>query len=239
MRTNIYVGLSSQIAQMRRLEGIARNVANMTTPGYRAERVSFEEVLSDKDKNGTSFVAAGATHLSTSFGPIEKTGNSLDVAISGDAWFGVSTPSGLVYSRDGRFTLSEEGNLISVTGGKLVDVGGTPLQIEAQGSAVAIAKDGSITQEGRVVGTIGLFRIPDHANLRRSEGASVVPDTAAEPQIDFNSVSIAQGYLERSNVEPVMEMTRLISLQRSFDATTNAMSEAEDGVSNAIRTLGA
>jgi len=239
MQSNLYISLSAQLALLKRMEGIAQNVANVSTPGYRAERISFQEYLSRQPGPATSFVQAGQTYLSSRAGALEKTGNPYDIAVNGDGWLGISTPQGIVYTRDGRFSLSPQGELLSVQGFPLIDIGGSPIQIDASGRTPSIGKDGSISRDGQTIATIGLFRIPPEAHLRRGENGSVVPDRPAEPQIDFNAASISQGYIEKSNVEPVKEMTHLITIQRNFDAIANAVSELEDGLSSAIRTLGA
>lgn len=239
MQSNIYVSLSGQLSLLKRLESVAQNVANLATPGYRAERISFDEVLATTGDRDTSFVSEGRTFLSTETGPLEKTGNPLDLAINGDAWLAIATPGGIAYTRDGRLNMSTTGDLLSVKGFPVLDVGGSPVQIDGNGPSPTIAKDGTIVQAGRTVGRIGLFTIDATGDLQRGENASVIPAKPAEPALDFNRVSLAQGYIEKSNAEPVMEMTRLIAIQRNFDAISAAVTATEDGLNNAIRTLGA
>lgn len=239
MQSNVYVSISGQLALLKRLETVAQNIANLGTTGYRAERVSFEEILSETADAATSFASEGRTYISTVSGALEKTGNPLDIAVNGNAWLGISTPAGLAYTRDGRINLSPTGELLSAKGFPFVDAGGSPLQINASGPGPSIGKDGSIVQGGISLGRVGLFTIPEGAGLRRFENGSVIPDQPAEAALDYNSVSIAQGFLEKSNTEPVMEMTRLISIQRTFDAISNGVAETEEGLANAIRTLGA
>jgi flagellar basal-body rod protein FlgF len=238
MQSNIYVSLSGQLSLLKRLETVAQNIANVGTPGYRSERISFEEILTPSGDAETSFVSKGRSFISTQSGALEKTGNPLDVAVNGNAWLGILTPVGVAYTRDGRMTMSPTGELLSVKGFPVVDVGGSPLLINANGSPPAIGKDGTLVQDGVNLGRIGLFSIPADSNFRREENGSVIPDQPAEPALDFNSVSVAQGYIEKSNTDPVMEMTRLISIQRTFDAISNSIAETEEGLANAIRTLG-
>ena len=238
MQSNIYVSLSAQMALLKRLESVAHNVANLSTPGYRAERVSFEEMLTRQSSQSTSFVSEGRSFVATESGALEKTGNPLDIAVNGDAWLGLESPAGVIYTRDGRFTMSAEGELLSIKGFRLVDVGGNPIQIDANGPPPSIGRVGTVTQAGQVVATIGMFRMPEGTNLRRYENSAVVPDRPAEEELDFNRSSIAQGFIERSNTEPVHEMTRLITLQRTFEAISSAAGDVEEGLSNAIRTLG-
>lgn len=100
-----------------------------------------------------------------------------------------------------------------------------------------IARDGTISQNARSIGSIGLFLIDPTSSLRRGENASVVPSKPAVPQLDFNQVSVLQGYIEQSNVDPIQEMTKLIALQRMFDSISNSVNEIESSMSDAIRTL--
>lgn len=100
MQSNIYVAVSGQLSLLKRLETVAQNIANVGTPGYRTERVSFEEILSRSGDASTSFVSEGQTFISKQSGALEKTGNPLDVAVNGDAWLGLlNTGWGRLHAR--------------------------------------------------------------------------------------------------------------------------------------------
>src|SRR6218665_4186152 len=116
MQSGLYVALSSQIALEKRLTTIADNIANMNTVGFRSTEVKFDEVLSrtNNDLNAkVAFVSQGNDYLNTETGQFTRTDNPLDFAIKGDAWFAVQTPAGQVLTRDGRFSLSQNGELLS------------------------------------------------------------------------------------------------------------------------------
>lgn len=238
MQPSLYVSLSGQMALMRRLETVAHNVANVTTAGFRAEEVKFEQLISDKTDAPTAFVSPGNTYLSREAGPVSRTDNPLDIAVSGDAWLAFQGPTGIVYTRDGRMTMTPEGALTTLTGYPLLDVGGAPIQLNPAAGAPVIARDGMMTQNGNQMGALGLFTIPEDANLTRQENSGVVPDRAAEPALDFNRVGILQGFTEQSNVNPVSEISRLIQIQRSFDSINNAIAQSEQTLSQAVRTIG-
>ncbi len=112
MQSGLYVGISSQIALERRLNTIADNMANMNTVGFRSTEVKFDEVMS-KTQNDigakVAFVTQGNDYLSTRTGDMQRTGNPLDFAVKGNAWFQLDTPAGKVLTRDGRFTMDEPG----------------------------------------------------------------------------------------------------------------------------------
>lgn len=238
MQPSLYVSMSGQIALMRRLETLAHNVANVNTAGFRAEEIKFDQLLSEKTDSPTAFVSAGSTYISRKAGEVTRTENPLDVAVTGDAWMAFEGPNGPVYTRDGRMTMTPEGELRTLNGYPVLDVGGSPIQLNPNGGAPAIARDGTITQGQQQAGALGLFTIPEQANLVRFEGSGVLPDRPAEPALDFSRVGVQQGFMEQSNVNPVSEISRLIQIQRSFDSISNTLTRAEDTLSSAVRALG-
>jgi flagellar basal-body rod protein FlgF len=238
MQPSLYVSLSGQMAMMRRLDTLAHNVANVTTAGFRAEEIKFDDLISQKTDQPTSFVTANTTYISRQQGELVQTDNKLDVAVTGDAWLAFQSPQGIVYTRDGRMTMTPEGELRTLTGHPFVDVGGAPIQLNPNGGTPNIARDGAITQGGQQLGALGLFTIPEQAHLHRFDTSGVVPDMAAEPALDFGAVGISQGFIEQANVNPVSEISRLIQIQRSFDSISSSISDAEQTLSSAIKTLG-
>lgn len=238
MQPSIYVALSGQVALERRMETIARNVANMNTVGYRADEVTFEQLLSSAGKDPVSFASAGETFVSRKAGGLQQTGNLLDFAVDGDAYFAFEGPNGPVYTRDGRFSMNENGELVTVAGYRVLDAGLAPIQLDPDGGPPVAARDGMLEQNGVQVGALGLFAIPEAARLARFENAGLVPDIPAEPVLDFTGNGVAQGYTEGANVNPVLEMTRLIMVSRAFEGVSSTIEEAERAQSSAIRTLG-
>ena len=111
MQSNFYVGLSGQLSVERRLSTIAQNVANINTAGYRAEGVTFDTALSQAGDTAVAFSVDGEDYVSRAAGERVKTDNPLDVAVQGDAWFGIKTPSGVAYTHDGRMRMSPTGEL--------------------------------------------------------------------------------------------------------------------------------
>lgn len=237
MQSRLYLGLSAQMALQRRLDTIANNVANQTTPGFRAEEVSFSRLVSRSSTEPVAFVTRGENHLSLKSGGIIQTGRSLDVAIRGDAWLAVRSPDGPVYTKDGRMQMSGTGELQSTTGAPMLDAGGAPIQLDPQAGPPVIGPDGTISQGGRRVGALGLFGFARDAKLTRAAGSAVVSDQPAVAQLDFTRVGVEQGYIEGANVNPVAEVARLIAVQRTFDAVTASISDIESSQTEAIRTL--
>lgn len=234
METGLYVALSGQLALQRRLDTVANNVANSATPGFRGETVTFESVLS---RSSIAHAGLGKPTFSTQSGAMTKTDNPLDVALQGDALLSVSTPAGTVYTRDGRMQMSATGELTTVDGHPILDAGGAPVQISPARGPVHIARNGTVNQGGERVGTLGLFRHPAEARLTRGPGTGFTSDKAAEPITSFDDTGIVQGYIEGANVDPVLEMTRLISISRAFEALSAALDQSDRKLTDAIRTL--
>lgn len=238
MQTSLPVALSAQLAMEKRLDTIADNIANSRTAGFRATEVKFESYLSAAGKEPVAFASEGKTYISTRAGELNQTGNPLDVAVNGDAFFAVQGPKGPIYTRDGRMTMTDNGDLVSLTGNPMLDVGGAPLQVNPAGGTLTIARDGMISQGGTQVGALGLFEMPAGADLSRAGNSGVVPDKPAVPLVDFGNVSVMQGFSEGSNVNPILEITRLIEVQRAFESAATFTEASEQSLNKAVSMLG-
>jgi flagellar basal-body rod protein FlgF len=237
MQNGLYVSLSAQVALERRLETVANNVANMNTAGFRADAVHFTTELARAGDNRISYVSPGTPYISREVGAAVKTDNPLDVAIQGDGWMAIRTQSGIAYTRDGRMRMSENGALETLTGNAVLDAGGAPIVLNPTGATPNIGGDGMISQDGQEVGAIGLFSIDSQANLVRTENSGVIPDKPATPILDFTQNGVAQGFVEGANVNPIEEMTKLISLTRNFDGVNSEVVQTESSMQDAIKTL--
>jgi flagellar basal-body rod protein FlgF len=238
MQDGLYVALSSQIALEKRLNTIADNVANASTVGFRATGVKFEDVVSSLDDQALSFVSSGDTYISDTNGPLRETGNPFDFAIKGNAWFGIETPGGTVMTRDGRFTLTENGELVTIEGYPVLDAGGAPMQLDPRNGPPRAGADGSLRQGDNLVGALGLFNFDPGPNFVRFGNSGIVPAGEPEPVVDRLDAGVAQGFLEESNVNPVLEITRLIMVQRAFENGAAMIRDTESSYDEAIKTLG-
>jgi len=229
------------MALERRLTTIADNMANLNTVGFRSTEVKFDEVLSktQNDINAKiAFVNQGNDYLSTKNGELAQTGNALDFAIKGDAWFALDTPAGQVLTRDGRFTMKETGELVSVRGYPVLDAGGAPIQLNRAGGPPSVGADGKLMQDDRQVATIGVFTADISKGFIRFENSGVSTVDQPQPVVDNPEISIMQGYLENSNVNGLSEMTQLIQVNRAFESISSLMRDSESSLSNAIKVLG-
>lgn len=238
MQTGLYVGLSSQIALERRLATIADNVANLGTVGFRATGIKFEDVVTGRGENQIDFTSSGDTYLSGRAGGLRQTGNMFDFAVQGDAWFAIETPAGQVMTRDGRFTMLPTGELVTLEGYPVLDAGGAGIVLNPLAGPPQAAGDGGLYQNGAPAGALGLYTFDPGPNFTRFGNSGVVPRGNPEPIVDRGDVGVRQGFVEESNVNPVMEMTRLIMVQRAFDNITALIRDSESSLSEAVRTLG-
>ena len=238
MQDGLYVALSAQIALEKRLNTIADNVANASTVGFRATGVKFEDVVSGLDDKALSFVTSGDTYISNTNGPLRETGNPFDFAVKGNAWFGIETPGGTVMTRDGRFTLTENGELVTIEGYPVLDAGGAPIQLDPRNGPPRAGADGSLRQGGNLVGALGLYNFDPGPNFIRFGNSGIVPAGEPEPVVDRLDAGVVQGFLEESNVNPMLEITKLIMVQRAFENGAAMIRNTESSYDEAIKTLG-
>jgi flagellar basal-body rod protein FlgF len=238
MQSSFYVSLSAQLSLDKRMETIANNIANAGTSGYRAAGVTFESVLSKSGQAPVAYASAGRDFISQATGEMTKTDNPYDVAVVGNSWFGIQTPNGAAYTRDGRMQMLETGDLQTLSGYPVLDAGNSPIVLDPTSGPPMISRDGMITQGGRQIGAIGLFSIDANASLTRSVNSSVIPSTPATPVLDFVKNGVVQGFVEGANVNPVHEMTKLILTSRSFDSVSSMNDLMDSSQRNAVRTLG-
>jgi flagellar basal-body rod protein FlgF len=237
MQDGLYVSLSSQIALEKRLNTIADNVANAGTVGFRATGVKFESLVDGKGDNAIAFSSTGDTYLSRKTGGMRQTGNPLDFAIQGTGWFGIDTPAGLVMTRDGRFTMLETGALVSAEGYPVVDAGGAPILLDPRGDRPVAGADGALRQNGNLIGAIGLYDFDPGSNFVRFGNSGILANSPPEPIVDRSDSGVAQGFVEESNVNPVLEISRLIMVQRAFENVAAATRATETTLGEAVRTL--
>ena len=222
----------------KRLNTVAHNVANSKTVGFRAEGTQFDTILSRAAEKPVSFVKQGGVHFSRQTGPIVKTGNLLDVAIQGQAWLAVKNAGRTIYTRDGRMQMTPTGDLQTLKGYPVLDVGGSPLQLNVKDGPPKISRDGMITQSGKQVGALGLFEIPENAVLTRADNSGVFSDQEATPVIEFTENGVVQGFVEESNVNAMTEIARLVEITRSFESLNSMVRQLERTSIDAIKTLG-
>ncbi|WP_298966049.1 flagellar basal-body rod protein FlgF [uncultured Methylobacterium sp.] len=236
------IGLSAQVALGRELEVIANNVANASTTGFKARSTRFQEYLMPKASAETfqrpdrrlSYVIDAGTALDMSQGAIESTGNPLNVAIRGDAFFAVQTPQGERYTRNGAFELDAEGRLVTSDGFPVLGQGG-PIQINSRETGTTIGTDGTVSTNLGNRDKVRLVTFADPQGLTHAGAnlyAATTPAVPAGPQ-----ARIEPGALERSNVRPVLAMSRLIEVNRTYAMIAEAVSRLDTLHGTALQRL--
>ena len=234
------LGLQTQRVLQRRMDVAANNLANVATAGFKADGLVLAEAdattaHAQANPSDIRFVRDVALMRDMRQGPIAMTGNPLDVAIEGDGFFMVEGPSGPLYTRDGAFSLTGEGRLVTSDGRAVLNSGGAPIAFDPQGESPVIGRDGAIRVAGVEAGRIGVasFAAPG-ALLKVGDN---LWDAQGQPSQPFEGVVI-QGALEGSNVRPVIELTRLIEISRAYQSAAKIVSGADELRRAAIERLG-
>jgi flagellar basal-body rod protein FlgF len=232
-----YVALSRQAGLDRALQAVANNIANLSTAGFRRESVIFAEMLAGvPEAPGTlAMTAARVRRTDTGQGGLRLTGGTLDLALEGPGFFRVATPAGERLTRAGAFALSPEGDLVTLDGHPVLDAGGAPVFVPPGAAKISIAADGTLDADGTPTGQIGIVEVADPASLVREGGLLFVP---AEEPLPAAATRLVQGALEEANVEPVVEMTRMIEIQRAYELGQGFLDREDDRIRAVIRSLG-
>lgn len=232
--------LSNAVALNRSLGTIANNIANASTPGYRAQRVIFEEFLQDVGDNQDNFEQVNdyGQFLINRQGQTERTGNTFDVAIFGEGFFAVQAQGGTQYTRAGNFEINDEGQLVTPSGNPVLNDGNAPILIPPNAQNITITELGDIGSDQGIIGRIGVFEFNNVQALRPAgNNLYALEEGFAGPQEATDS-RVRQGFVERSNVNAVLEIGRLIQTSRDFVNSQRLLGDEDDRIRQAIQRLG-
>jgi flagellar basal-body rod protein FlgF/flagellar basal-body rod protein FlgG len=208
------------MSRTQALETIANNLANTSTPGFRASHNVFSSLLATSgdsplsvlNQDANDYGVLSGTQLDTSQGALVKTGNDLDLAMEGPGYFAVQTTNGPVYTRGGNFRVSPQGQLITAAGDPLLGDNG-PITIVGQ--PISISDDGTISANGAISGRLKLVEFAPTADLQSAGGTYYsAPVGSAVPA---RNSQVRQGTLESSNVNPVTSVVEMITAQREVE----------------------
>jgi flagellar basal-body rod protein FlgF len=248
MHNALLVGLSRQMVLERQMDVVANNVANVNTSGYKADKSLFEEFLNSgahednfvgRDRR-VSYVQDRGTFKDFAQGAAEQTKNPLDVAIDGGGFLVVQTPAGERYTRDGALQIDNQGRLVTAVGNPVLGNSG-PIVFQPTDKEINIASDGSVSVlEGinRIDSDRGKLRVVRFADAQKllKEGSNLYSagEGAAQPD---TTTRIHQGFIEKSNVNSVTEMSRMIEVTRSYTQIANLLQQQSDLYKSAIEKL--
>ncbi len=237
MENTSYVALSRQMVLRNSMDIVANNIANVNTPGFRAQNSIFAERISDPQGTDAplSFVSEYGQYQNTDPGPLTQTDNPLDIALTGQGFIGVQDSEGkTAYTRAGNFHLDQEGTLLTATGHTVLDDGGSPIEIPDDSTEIKIDEHGIISNQDGEIAQIMIHEFDNEQTLNPVGDSLYV--TTEEGHEAENTV-VKQGYLEGSNVRAITEMTRMIDILRSYQSTQRLVQTEHDRLREAIQTL--
>ncbi len=242
MENSLIAALSRQTSLLQNLDVVGHNLANVSTPGFKSSAVLFQEYLDgpegrpgltedDKLSLATDF----ATTINLSDGPLEFTGNPLDVALRGPGFMVVETDGGPRYSRYGALNIDVNNILVDTNRLPVLDVDNQPIEFPEDPVSIEVRGDGTIVVDGDDIAQIQLVEFEDAMSLETLGGGLYVSNAIPQPAED---TSIAHQSLEGSNVDPLRSVTTMIEVNRAYQGAQSLISEENDRIRNMLRRLG-
>ncbi len=244
MVKGIYHSAAGMLARQKHLEVVSNNLANASTVGFKQESLCFRSALESSlapaniSAANDRFVEAELGAPRPEQGTLTQTGNPLDLAIVGAGYFAVETPLGTAYTRDGRFQLNAEGELVTLSGHRVLTEGGTGVVPRGE---IKIGPDGSLVirnpQDGReqVLDALQVVAFADQAQMRRGEEGLLYTQ---QPPQELPEVHLQVGYLEESTVNMVAEMVKMIEISQYYDASARALQTQDGTLGKAVNEVG-
>jgi flagellar basal-body rod protein FlgF len=231
-----YAALTRQSGLLQEMQTLANNIANASTTGFRSEGVIFAEHVKalGPDNPSLSMASASVRNTVMTQGALSKTGGSFDLAIEGDGFFLIETPGGPRLTRAGAFGPNENGDLVTADGYPVLDAGGAPVFVPQGINGFAIGSDGTISAEGRPIGQIGLFLPTDATQMVRESSVMFDAQGGYEPALEGRML---QGFLEDSNVNPILEVGRMIEVQRAYELGQSFLDKEDERIRSVIQAI--
>jgi len=263
----LWVPISGAIAQQRKVETIANNVANVNTPGFKKDDITFKEYLTTIDKGYQdidlprkewapqdfyrsygaehSKVKVDASYINFSQGQLSPTGNNLDIALRGKGFLEVQTPNGIRYTRRGILSVRNDGTLITDQGFPVLartndpqaPADGRQIKLPNGSRQVAVTLQGDIFADNQAVAKLNVTEFKDNHALRKEGGSLFLNKDLNNIKTD-SATSVHQGFVEQSNVNAVSEMSELIKAHRHFEAIQNVIKTYDQVSQKGVNEIG-
>lgn len=235
MSDGIYPTLGRQAGLMREMTVIAQNIANANTTGYRSEGLIFSEHVVKTGRDAPSISFASATGRETRFaqGGMERTGGTFDLAIEGEGYFLVEVDGVPHLTRAGAFLAGADGGVQTMEGYPVLDEGGAPLFVPADARAVFVGRDGTVSADGEPIGKVGVVAPGDPGAMTRHAGTMF----ATQDYAPVEEPAVMQGFLEASNVDPVMEIARMVAVQNAYQMGQGFMDREHERMQSMLRLM--
>ncbi len=237
MENTGYVALSRQIALGRKMDIVSNNIANMSTNGYQSQHMIFSEEISrnDKENGPISMVLDYGTYRNLQAGPITTTGNKLDIALNGNGYLAVQGIDGQEkYTRNGSFQLNDLRELVNSSGLRILDDGGSPIAVPEGENDIRISSAGAVATEAGEIAQLKIVGFANPQDMKLIGGSLFETEQQALPD---ETTQVMQGMLEQSNVNPIIEMTAMIEINRAYQTTARLLQNEHDRQRDAIRKL--
>lgn len=239
MLRGVYTSATGMEAQKDMQEIIADNLANANTSGFKAVRHIYKSFADHPIVNSATGqemgeISHGIEPFSTSYdfaqGPLRQTGNPLDVAIQGEGFFAIQDADGVVsYTRNGHFSLDKDGYIVTQAGDFLLDQGFAPVYLGFQGVRdLVVLRNGNMVVNGDYVARLNTFEFPDDAKIMRLAGDKYTADKALTGMNNSFNSTLAQGFIENSNVSPVKTSAEMVQVMRTYESNQRAMKAQVD-----------
>ena len=233
MDNALYVGLSRQMVLRREMDIVANNIANADTSGFKVESLMTKEqpgppAFTLQGPKPVKFVAADGVARDFGQGGLRRTDAPLDLAIEGQGFFKVTTKAGERFTRDGRFRTDDTGRVTTQKGDPLSDEGGGEIVIDAtKPGEISISPDGVVSQGTERIGKVGVFSFASLSALEKT-GDNLYQNASNQQATTATDAKVRQGMLESSNVNPILQITKMIEVSRAYEQVTRMMdSQAE------------
>lgn len=230
-----YLAINRQIGLTSELNAIANNIANVETTGFRKETTLFSEfVVGDTGGESVSMADGAVRFASERSGSIRVTGGTLDLAIEGPGYFMLEDGDGQILTRAGAFQTTPDGFVSNPVGQRLLDAGGAPVFVPPDASSITISRDGTLSVDGVEQARIGVVTAPSEG-LTRAGNAGFMAEEGIAPLAEPR---LLQGALESSNVDPIEEIARLISVSRAYEQVRGLIDDEDNRIRQSVQTLG-
>ena len=243
MDNALYVGLSNQMVLKRQMDIIANNIANADTNGFKFENLITKTVpgapaFTTGGPRPVKFVGADGVARDFGQGGLRRTDSTFDLGIEGQGFFKVTTKNGDRFTRDGHFRTDNNGVITTQAGDPVADDGGGQITIDqSKPGAITISPDGIVSQGSERVGKIGVYKFDSLSALEKT-GDNQFQNAANQQPTASTDAKVRQGMLESSNVNPIVQITKMIEVNRAYESVSQMMSAESDLSRNSVARLG-
>ena len=248
MSGGIYMSAAGAMAYEKRMQVISNNLANINTSGFKKDKGHFliidspDSIKEDLEKKSIStgkqqppLWLQFETITDFSAGPMKHTGNPFDLALEGDGFFCIKTEQGTQYTRNGNFSLDQDGMLVTMDGLPVLGEGG-PINIE--GDTFTVGVEGNISVDGNLVDTIKIVGFEKPDALEKTENSLFAIADKNEVESKAENTGVSQGFIELSNVNAIRMMTEMIEVLRGYESYQKAIKTADETTAKAINDVG-